>query len=158
MYNVMQCTFAWMYSSQWWRRWQGARHVECRHHCDECIYTKVHCMTLYMYSFLIPIRAFLTEGRTSWVRRYYKLLTTSYIVRRRYKISWRRTNGTRLPWLWRIPTSCTPNTQRAFMSPNKCFSSIGAETKEVSLAIILINLSRGGGYECDEYINTSYRH
>jgi hypothetical protein len=27
----------------------------------------------------------------------------------------------------------------------------GAKTKEVSLASDLINLSRGGGYECDEY-------
>jgi hypothetical protein len=30
-------------------------------------------MTLYIYSLLIPIRAFPSEGRTTWVRRYSNL-------------------------------------------------------------------------------------
>jgi hypothetical protein len=39
----------------------------------------------------------------------------------RYKISWRRPNGTSLPKLRRTSTSCTL-IQRAFLSPNNCFS------------------------------------
>jgi hypothetical protein len=57
-------------------------------------------------------------------------------------------NGTRLPRLKRTTTSCTL-TQRAFMSPYNCFNK-GPKTTEVSLTTNLINLSRGGGYECDE--------
>jgi hypothetical protein len=38
--------------------------------CDEYNHAKVHCMTLYKYSLLIPIRAFPSEGRTTWVGRY----------------------------------------------------------------------------------------
>jgi hypothetical protein len=34
------------------------------------MHATVHCMILYMYSFLIIIRAFSSEGRTTWVRRY----------------------------------------------------------------------------------------
>jgi hypothetical protein len=38
--------------------------------CDEYIHATIHCMTLYMYSLLIPIRGFPSDGRTTWVRRY----------------------------------------------------------------------------------------
>jgi hypothetical protein len=38
--------------------------------CDEYSHLTIHYMTLYRYSLLIPIRAFPTEGRTTWVRRY----------------------------------------------------------------------------------------
>jgi hypothetical protein len=31
--------------------------------CDEYILATIHCMTLYMYSLLIPIRAFPSDGR-----------------------------------------------------------------------------------------------
>jgi hypothetical protein len=41
--------------------------------CDEYNHVTVHRMTLYMYSLLNPIRAFPSEGRTSWVRRYRNL-------------------------------------------------------------------------------------
>jgi hypothetical protein len=41
--------------------------------CDEYIHANVHCRTLYMYSLLIPIRDFPSEGRTKWVRRYSNL-------------------------------------------------------------------------------------
>jgi hypothetical protein len=41
--------------------------------CDECSHATIHCKTLYMYSLLIPIRAFPSEGRTLWVRRYCNL-------------------------------------------------------------------------------------
>jgi hypothetical protein len=38
--------------------------------CDEYSHATVHCMTLYMYSLLIPILDFPSDGRTTWVRRY----------------------------------------------------------------------------------------
>jgi hypothetical protein len=38
--------------------------------CDEYSLATVHCRTLYMYSLLILIRAFPSDGRTTWVRRY----------------------------------------------------------------------------------------
>jgi hypothetical protein len=38
--------------------------------CDEYSHATVHCWTLYKYSLLIPIRAFPSDGRTTWVRRY----------------------------------------------------------------------------------------
>jgi hypothetical protein len=41
--------------------------------CDEYSPATIHYMTLYMYSLLIPIRDFPSEGRTTWVRRYCKL-------------------------------------------------------------------------------------
>jgi hypothetical protein len=41
--------------------------------CDQYSHATVHCMTLYMYSLLIIIRAFPSEGRTTWVRRYYNI-------------------------------------------------------------------------------------
>jgi hypothetical protein len=41
-----------------------------RHNCDEYIHAIVHYITLYNYSLLITIRAFPSEGRTMWVRRY----------------------------------------------------------------------------------------
>jgi hypothetical protein len=37
--------------------------------CDDYSLATVHCRTLYMYSLLIPIRAFPSEGRSTWVRR-----------------------------------------------------------------------------------------
>jgi hypothetical protein len=40
---------------------------------DEYSLATVHCMTLYRYSLLIPIRAIPSDGRThvgTWVRRY----------------------------------------------------------------------------------------
>jgi hypothetical protein len=49
------------------------RHIICGHFivtCDEYSPATVHCKTLYMYSLLIPIRAFPSEGRTTWVRHY----------------------------------------------------------------------------------------
>jgi hypothetical protein len=43
-------------------------------HCDEYSHAATtHCMTLYKYSLLNLIRAFPSEGRRSWVRRYCKL-------------------------------------------------------------------------------------
>jgi hypothetical protein len=41
--------------------------------CDECNLVKVHYGTLYMYLLLIPVRAFPSEGCTTWVRRYCNL-------------------------------------------------------------------------------------
>jgi hypothetical protein len=41
--------------------------------CDEYSHATVHYMTLYTYSLLITIRAFPSEGRTAWVRRYCNL-------------------------------------------------------------------------------------
>jgi hypothetical protein len=41
--------------------------------CDECDPATIHRKTVYMYSLLFPIRAFPSEGRTSWVRRYCNL-------------------------------------------------------------------------------------
>jgi hypothetical protein len=41
--------------------------------CDEYNHATVHCMTLFMHSLLITIRAFTSEGRTTWVCRYYNL-------------------------------------------------------------------------------------
>jgi hypothetical protein len=38
--------------------------------CDDYSYATLHCMTLYMYSLLILIRAFPPEGRTSVQRGY----------------------------------------------------------------------------------------
>jgi hypothetical protein len=37
---------------------------------DEYSSATVHYMALYMYSLLIPIRAFPSDGRTTWVRHY----------------------------------------------------------------------------------------
>jgi hypothetical protein len=42
-----------------WRQW-----------CDKYSPLTIHYMTLYMYSLLIPVRAFPSEGRRTWVRRY----------------------------------------------------------------------------------------
>jgi hypothetical protein len=36
--------------------------------CDEYSPATVYCSTLYMYSLLIPIRDFPSDGRTTWVR------------------------------------------------------------------------------------------
>jgi hypothetical protein len=47
--------------------------------CDEYILATVHCMTLYIYSLLYPIRAFPSEGRTSWVRRYCSLKVSTLL-------------------------------------------------------------------------------
>jgi hypothetical protein len=41
--------------------------------CDEYSHVTIHYMTLHMYSLLIPIRAFPSEGRTTYVRRYYNI-------------------------------------------------------------------------------------
>jgi hypothetical protein len=60
-------------------------------------------------------------------------------------ISWRRPNG------MRTTNSCTL-TQRAFLSPNNNCSSKEAKTMDFSLTTCLIDMSRGGGYECGEYI------
>jgi hypothetical protein len=38
--------------------------------CDEYSHATVHCGTLYMYSLVIPIRVFPSDGRTTWVHRY----------------------------------------------------------------------------------------
>jgi hypothetical protein len=38
--------------------------------CDEYNPATIHCTALYKYSILILIRAFPSEGRTTWVRRY----------------------------------------------------------------------------------------
>jgi hypothetical protein len=46
--------------------------------CDEYSLATVHCKTLYMYSLLIPIRAFPSDGRTTWVRRYWNIHKGSY--------------------------------------------------------------------------------
>jgi hypothetical protein len=40
---------------------------------DEYSHAIVHCSTLHMYSLLILIRDFPSEGRTTWVRRYCNL-------------------------------------------------------------------------------------
>jgi hypothetical protein len=37
--------------------------------CDEYSHATLHCRPLYMYSLLILIRAFPSDGRTRWVRR-----------------------------------------------------------------------------------------
>jgi hypothetical protein len=49
--------------------------------CDEYIPTTIHCMTLYRYSLLIPISAFPSEGRTTWVRRYSNVSKGSHAYR-----------------------------------------------------------------------------
>jgi hypothetical protein len=70
----------------------------------------------------------------------------------KYAVQWlsrRRPNGTRLPRLRPSSTSCTL-TQCAFLSPKNCLSR-GAKSTEVSLATGPTYLSRGGGYEYDEY-------
>jgi hypothetical protein len=46
------------------------RHTQIVRNCDEYNHATLHCMTLYMYSLLIPIRTFPSDGRTTWVRRY----------------------------------------------------------------------------------------
>jgi hypothetical protein len=56
----------------------------------------------------------------------------------------------RLPRLMRTSTSFTL-IHRAFMSPSDGFSKGAKTTAEVGLTAGLINMSRGGGYECDEY-------
>jgi hypothetical protein len=38
--------------------------------CDEYSPATEHCMTLYMYALINSIRAFPSDGRTPWVRRY----------------------------------------------------------------------------------------
>jgi hypothetical protein len=38
--------------------------------CDEYSHATVHYITLYKYSLLIQIRAFSSDGCTTWVRRY----------------------------------------------------------------------------------------
>jgi hypothetical protein len=38
--------------------------------CDAYTHATVHCRIVYKYSLLIPIRAFPSDGRTTWVRRY----------------------------------------------------------------------------------------
>jgi hypothetical protein len=75
-----------------------------------------------------------------------------YTEPRRYNISWRRPNGTSLPRLKRTLTSCTL-THHAFVSPNNCFS-IGLDHGGKHRGCPH-DLSRGGGYECDEYIHAS---
>jgi hypothetical protein len=42
------------------------------HMCITVHCKKVQCKTLYKYSLLTTIRAFPSEGRTTWVRRYCK--------------------------------------------------------------------------------------
>jgi hypothetical protein len=44
-----------------------------RYECDEYNHATVEYKTLYMYSLLITIRDFSSEGRTMWVRHYYNL-------------------------------------------------------------------------------------
>jgi hypothetical protein len=41
--------------------------------CDKYSHATLHCRTFYMYSLRILIRAFPSEGRTAWVRRYCNL-------------------------------------------------------------------------------------
>jgi hypothetical protein len=45
-------------------------HASLLNRCDEYSHATVHCRTLYRYSLLIPIRAFPSDGGTTWVRRY----------------------------------------------------------------------------------------
>jgi hypothetical protein len=45
---------------------------------DEYRPTTVHCSTWYMCSLLIPIRAFPSDGRTTWVRRNCNIHKGSY--------------------------------------------------------------------------------
>jgi hypothetical protein len=47
--------------------------------CDEYNHVKVHYIKLYKYSLLNTIRAFPSEGRTTWVRRYNNL--ASFLMR-----------------------------------------------------------------------------
>jgi hypothetical protein len=69
---------------------------------------------------------------------------------------WRRPNDTRLPILTRTSTSCITLIQRAFTSLRDCFSTKGANiTAEVGLSAGLNKLSRGEGYECDEYCHVT---
>jgi hypothetical protein len=64
---------------------------------DEYSLATVHYMTLYMYSLLIPIRAFPSEGRTTWVSRYsniskgsdayYTTITSRYVHVRTFHLT-----------------------------------------------------------------------
>jgi hypothetical protein len=83
---------------------------------------------------------------------------TRYNVLRRYKVLWRRPNGTRLPKLWRTSPSCTC-TQYAFLSLGDCLSKEATITAEVGLSVGLIDRSRGrGGYECDEHCHVTLHY
>jgi hypothetical protein len=69
--------------------------------CDEYCHATLHCMTLYMYSLLIPIRAFPSDARTTWVRRYYNIhkgydaycttITSWYVQVRTYNLTSQKT-------------------------------------------------------------------
>jgi hypothetical protein len=71
-------------------------------------------------------------------------------VRRRYNNFWRRPNGKDLAKLMHTSTSCTL-VRLVFLSLNDCFNEGAKNTTEVGLSIGLIDVSRGGGYECGEY-------
>jgi hypothetical protein len=81
---------------------------------------------------------------------------TRYIVVTRPNIFLRRPNGTRI--LMRTWTSCTL-TKRAFLSPSDCFRNGAQDYREgVGLSDCLIDKSRRGMCECDEYCHVTLHY
>jgi hypothetical protein len=75
--------------------------------CDEYCPAIVHYKTLYMFSLLIPIRAFPSEGRTTWVCRYCNIskgscaycttITSRYVQVRTVNLTSQMTRQARFP-------------------------------------------------------------
>jgi hypothetical protein len=74
---------------------------------DEYSHATIHCKTLYKYSLLILIRAFPSEGRTTWVRRYCNIskgsnaycttCTSRYVLVRTVNLTCEMTRQARFP-------------------------------------------------------------